>query len=330
MATLTAVLLALLALPARAAAPSDIGVAAAVRGVVHASAPQAAGRVVETGRPVYALDHVTTAADGKLQILLLDETTFTLGPNSDMVLDEFVYDPASGAGKVSANMAKGVFRFVTGKVARRNPGDMKVKMPVGTIGIRGTMVAGQVGSDVATIVLIGPGRGNNADENPGGLTVGNDQGSTDVDTSGYGVTIRSGQPPSAAFELSPDQLRGILDGLSTSPSGAGGGGVDGSADKGSGQDSAEGKTHSQDALASLDASMPDTSQFASQVTNTVSGIVHMFFQTWYPFSWTTMFEQIDAGENWRYYSYGFFTERKCQLLPLPPSALYHASIYGHI
>lgn len=268
MAALTAVLLALLALPARAAVPSNIGVASAVRGAVHATAPQAAGRVVETGLPVYAHDHVTTSADGKLQILLLDETTFTLGPNSDMVLDEFVYDPASGTGKVSASMAKGVFRFVTGKVARKDPASMRVTMPVGTIGIRGTMVAGQVKTDEATVVLIGPGRGNNADENPGGISVGNERGSTDIDTSGYGVTIRAGQAPSAPFELSPGQLQGILDGVSTAPTGEGGGGVDGSADKGSGQDSAQGKKNSQDALASLDAAMPDTSQFAAQVTNT--------------------------------------------------------------
>lgn len=269
MAALTAVLLALLALPA-GAVPSNIGVASAVRGVVHAAAPSAAGRVVETGRPVYALDHVTTGADGKLQILLLDETTFTLGPNSDMILDEFVYDPASGAGKVSASMAKGVFRFVTGKVARKDPGSMRVTMPVGTIGIRGTMVAGQVETDAATIVLIGPGRGNNADEAPGGITVGNDKGSTDVDTSGYGVSLQAGQAPSAAFEVPAALLQTILGGVSSSPSGASGesgGGGGGSADEGSGQDTAEGKTNSSDALATLGAGAPDTAQFAAQVTN---------------------------------------------------------------
>jgi len=270
MAILTAALLSLLVPAAGAAVPAatNIGVAAAVRGVVHATSPQAAGRIVETGLPVYASDHVTTGADGRLQILLLDETTFTLGPNSDMVLDEFVYDPVKSAGKVSATMAKGVFRFVTGKVARRNPGDMKVKMPEGTIGIRGTMVAGRVGAEDATVVLIGPGQGNNADENPGGISVGNQQGTTDVDRSGYGVTVHAGQAPSAAFEVPADQLQSILNGVSTTPSGTGGGGgVQGSADAGSGQDAAAGKTNSRDALSALDAAMPDTVQFAAQASN---------------------------------------------------------------
>src|SRR5439155_454147 len=84
--------------------------------------------------------------------------------------------PATGDGKISAKMAKGVFRFVTGRVARRDPGSMKVNTPVGTIGIRGTMVAGKVSADEGSIVLIGPGPGNNADENPGGISVGNHKG----------------------------------------------------------------------------------------------------------------------------------------------------------
>ena len=101
-----------------------IGAAAAVHGLVQAAAPGAVGRVISSGKPVYLNDHVTTDADGRLQVMLLDETIFTLGPNSDMVLDEFVYDPATSAGKVTARVAKGVFRFVTGKVARQAPANM--------------------------------------------------------------------------------------------------------------------------------------------------------------------------------------------------------------
>ncbi len=266
--TILALLLTVIAAPASAApiAADRIGIAAAVRGPVRAVAPgePAAGRVVETGKPVFAKDHVVTGAESRLQILLRDETTFTLGPNSDMILDEFVFDPATGAGKVSAKMAKGVFRFVTGKVARRDPNSMKVTTPVGTIGIRGTMVAGQVGAENASIVLIGPGPGNNADEPPGGISVGNEQGSTNVDRSGYGVTVKKGEAPSPATAFTPAQLDAILGGLGSSPSGKGSDSAGGSTDKESGQDQAEGKQNSQDALSELEASEGDTSQFAAQ------------------------------------------------------------------
>lgn len=262
--TLAAVLL--LAPAVAAAAPVNIGVASAVRGAVRATAPGAAGRVVETGKPVYSHDKVTTGPEGKLQILLLDETSFTVGANSEMELDEFVFDPATNAGKVSAKIAKGAFRFVTGKVARRDPASMQVATPVGTIGIRGTMTAGTVGDGEATFVLLGPGPGNNADEKAGGITVKNDKGSTDVDKDGWGVTVKAGEAPSPAFELSPGQLDGILSGVGSAPKGdskddAAAGDSSGSS---SGQDTATGKDNAADAFAALDADQGDASQFASQ------------------------------------------------------------------
>jgi hypothetical protein len=246
--------------------PLNIGIASASRGAVRASAPGAAGRVVETGKPVYSHDKVTTGPDGKLQILLLDQTSFTIGANSELELDEFVFDPATNAGKVSAKIVKGAFRFVTGKVARRDPSSMRVDTPVGTIGIRGTMTAGTVSADQATIVLLGPGPENNADEKSGGITVKNDKGSTEIDKDGWGVTIKAGEAPSKPFELSPGQLDGILNGVGSAPKGdskddsAGGG----STDKSSGQDTAKGKNNAGDAFAALDASQSETSLFASQ------------------------------------------------------------------
>ena len=56
-----------------------------------------------------------------------------------MVLDELSTIPAR-LGKITARVTKGLFRFVTG-IARRDPAKMKVKLPVGTIGIRGTQAA---------------------------------------------------------------------------------------------------------------------------------------------------------------------------------------------
>ncbi len=249
-----------------AQAALNIGVASAVRGSVKATAPGAAGRVVETGKPVYSHDKVSTGPEGKLQILLLDQTSFTIGANSEMELDEFVFDPATNVGKVSAKIAKGAFRFVTGKVARKDPGSMQVKTPVGTIGIRGTMTAGSVSDTEGTFVLLGPGPENNADEKSGGITVGNDKGSTEVDKDGWGVTVKLGEAPSPAFELGAGQLEGILNGVGSAPKGdqkddaAAGDSTDGQ----SGQGTATGKDNAKDAFAATDAAQGETSQFASQ------------------------------------------------------------------
>ncbi|MFI5346689.1 MAG: FecR domain-containing protein [Elusimicrobiota bacterium] len=270
--------------PAVPAGLTNIGIAAAVRGAVRAQAPgETVGRDVASGKPVFLNDHVTTGEGARMQIMLLDETVFTIGPNSDMVLDEFVYDPKTNAGKVSAQITRGVFRFVTGKVAQRNPTDMKVKLPVGTIGIRGTMVEGSVNGQNADILLTGPGADNNAHERPGGITVTNGGGSTDISASGYGTTIREGGAPSPGFRFSPEQVR-VIQGALSAPAnggantgaggdhasanpganGSSGEGVGGSASQNSGQTTASGGINFQTTATNLVAANNDTSNFAAQ------------------------------------------------------------------
>lgn len=243
---------------------TNIGVAAAVRGAVRATAPSQVGRVIGSGQPVYLNDHVTTGRDGRLQLLLLDQTTFTIGPNSDLVLDEFVYDPKTSIGKVSANILKGVFRFVTGKIAQRRPGNMRVTLPVGTIGIRGTMVAGRVDGRNATIALLGPGPDNNGQERPGGITVFNAFGHTNVNASGYGVTILDGGKPSGAYRFNAAQLDGILNELGVHHTAGTGGPGDASGN--SGDQLAQGGINYRDweNLNEFNQGVNQTSGFASQ------------------------------------------------------------------
>ena len=214
---LAAILLALGSARASAqtgAAPlSRIGAAGAVRGSVKAVAPNVAvGRIIESGKPLFLNDHVTTDAEGRLQVMLLDETVFTLGPDADMTLDEFVYDPKTSAGKVSAEVSKGAFRFVTGKVARANPSNMKVKLAVGTIGIRGTIVAGETGKAGSTVLNVGEGTKNNAGDRPSAIMVSNTGTTRLVDLSGQGVTVKPGQAPSFPHDMADEikRISGIL------------------------------------------------------------------------------------------------------------------------
>jgi len=83
---------------------------------------------------------ITTGEGARVQIVFPNKTVFTVGANSDMVLDEFVFNPDLTAKKIMVNMTKGVFRWVTSKVKPIPvyPSDIKVKLPVGCIGIRGT------------------------------------------------------------------------------------------------------------------------------------------------------------------------------------------------
>ena len=55
-----------------------------------------------------------------MQVLLVDGSTFTVGPGSDLVIDKFVYDPKTGTGQIAASFSKGVMRFVGGKISKQD------------------------------------------------------------------------------------------------------------------------------------------------------------------------------------------------------------------
>ena len=207
------------------------GVAAAVRGdvILIAAAPRqenrAVGENVQSGDPVFLGDTIETGPDSGLQIMLMDETIFTIGPDAALIIDEFVYDPETSAGKVTASVLKGAFRFVSGRVAKEEPRNMSVKTPVGTIGIRGTSAAGRVipanpndpDSEIsADIVLLGPGAGNNANERAGRIIVSNADTSVEISRSGFGTNIAGvDTPPTIPVRFEPSVVSGLTGDLGT-------------------------------------------------------------------------------------------------------------------
>jgi hypothetical protein len=216
--------------------------------------------------------------------MLLDETVFTIGPNSSMVIDKFVYDPGTREGEVKAKILKGTFRFVTGKIAHKKPANMTVELPSGTIGIRGTMVIGHSDGNSSTAALMGPGANNNAGYAGGGFFMQNQSGGqtfqTDINTPGFGATIPgSGQPPSGAFLVGSDLLNQWSNELNPSSGGNDNGtGGGGSATDQSGQSTAGGGD-SAGQLGQINGLSGDLQQQSDQMAqyiadNNVSGVLN--------------------------------------------------------
>lgn len=198
-------------------AAEQAGVSAAVRGEVQLTRlPEAVGRQIGSGEPIYLTDIIRSGPGSGMQILLLDETIFTIGPSSELTIDEFVYDPDTDTGRVTATVAKGVFRFVTGKVAANRPEDMKVKTPFGTIGIRGTIVAGEVTNNGAEVVLLGPGGDTNTAERLGRIEVSNGRGTVTVTRPGFGTSLGSegSEAPSAPTQVPPERISALTNAIS--------------------------------------------------------------------------------------------------------------------
>jgi hypothetical protein len=124
-----------------------IGGVAEMRGDVFMVTPDGNKIRLEPGQALFLNAHIQTGTGARLKVFLVDESVFALGPDSDMVLDEFVFDPNTSVRKFAANLIKGVFRFVTSKVGRQGPEDMHVRGPTGCLGIRGTDVEMFVAAD---------------------------------------------------------------------------------------------------------------------------------------------------------------------------------------
>src|SRR4029077_5938054 len=87
----------------------------------------------------------TRAGNATLGVTFTDGTTFNLGANARMVLNDFVYDPGGTNNSALINLVQGSISFIAGEVA--HSGDMRVGPPVATMGIRGTAVSVEISAD---------------------------------------------------------------------------------------------------------------------------------------------------------------------------------------
>jgi len=194
--------------------PTKIGVAAAVNQQLTGTPPSAASRVLQIGNDVFHRERLVTDARGQAQMLFVDGSAFTVGPDSDLLLDEFVYDPASGTGKLAATAAKGVIRFVGGKLSKNQP--VTISTPTATIGIRGGIgivsVDASSGATRATFLF--------GQE----MTVTSATGAVErVARPGFTTTVQTrATAPTAAVKATGDQIKQNLDQLNGRPGVAGG------------------------------------------------------------------------------------------------------------
>jgi hypothetical protein len=179
---------------AHAEAPR-VGVTGAVNPAASGTPPGAASRQLVVGSDVIFRERVITTAEGQAQILFLDQSALMIGPNSTVVIDEFVYDPDTSKGNIAATLTQGSFRYIGGKLSKQ--GNATLKTPVATIGIRGSDVT--VTYDRATSQA-------NVVTTHGSATVETPGGVLDLRT-GFGTTIGAGgRPPGPATALTAEQI----------------------------------------------------------------------------------------------------------------------------
>lgn len=92
----------------------------------------------EKGLRLYEDDVLRTESEATLGIILRDDTTFSLGPSSEMAMNEFEFDPSEGLFSMAVRFVKGTFVYISGKIGELSPGAVEVETPVGIVAVRGT------------------------------------------------------------------------------------------------------------------------------------------------------------------------------------------------
>ena len=131
---------------------TKVGVTAASNINATGKPPISPARDLETGLEVFFNEKVTTNASGRAQLLFRDGTSLTIGAGSEMVIDKFVFDPASGTGEMAVNITKGVFRLVGGKISKKTP--VRFNTPTATVAVRGAVVDLAVQANGATAAYL--------------------------------------------------------------------------------------------------------------------------------------------------------------------------------
>jgi hypothetical protein len=136
------------------AAPEKVGQVDRLQGQADAAqGPQKRSLAVQGD--VLFLDNIETGDAARMEATLADSTKVTLGENGRLVIDKFVYNPDRQGGALSMKV-KGAFLFVGGKIEGPTGGNVAIKTPVGTLGVRGTTVwGGYIDGGYGVLVLDG-------------------------------------------------------------------------------------------------------------------------------------------------------------------------------
>lgn len=164
---------------------------------------------VEMGFGVEMMDQLITA-NTRLGLTFEDGTRVEITEQSKLVIDDFVYDPNTGAGKMSMKVALGTVQMTSGRLAKTSRENVDIKTPTASITVRGTdfsMTVDEIGRSLIILLPSCPDDTLNEDECPvGSITVSTDGGSVLLNESYQGTMVsHSGLSPADPRKLLLDK-----------------------------------------------------------------------------------------------------------------------------
>jgi hypothetical protein len=176
---------------ASGAEQEGIGFYTAVSGRVEVVHPGAGRTVpVRLHDQVMFKDVIETKDDSRTKAFFQDDSVLTVGTNSRVEINEYIYDPDDNVRRAIVKLMQGQVRALVSKVFKANGSKFEVHTPTAVAAARGTYFTVWVADGQSGIINIGEkGR---VDFTSAGITV--------TVEPGYFSVAREGQPPSVPIE----------------------------------------------------------------------------------------------------------------------------------
>jgi hypothetical protein len=188
------VLLTVAALAAAPAMAQQVGTATAVNPTTESTPPGSNTVNLTVGANIVHKERIHTTPSGTVQLLFVDKSTLSIAPNTNILIDEYVYDPNSNSGHMLTNLTEGALRFVGGALSHQ--GEASITTQDAAIGIRGgtvTVVHGQNGTKVI--------------DHFGIMTIHNGAGTVTISRPDFFVTILNwNSPPSEPQRVTAEEI----------------------------------------------------------------------------------------------------------------------------
>ncbi|MCB9991872.1 MAG: FG-GAP repeat protein [Rhodospirillales bacterium] len=131
---------------------SPVGAIQEVSGKATVTRTDGTTEEITLGTPIFQGDIVETEGEGAVNIVFIDETSLAVSNNAKLAIDEYVFDPASESGTTDVSVLRGLFVFTSGLIGRDDPDDVNIDTPMGSIGIRGTVIVGNADTGQITVM----------------------------------------------------------------------------------------------------------------------------------------------------------------------------------
>ena len=94
--------------------------------------------------------------NGRMVIKFLDDSQVKLTEHSQLLIDEYIYDPDPSKSKMALTFALGTTRFITGNLNRIDKQNISLKTPTANIAIRGTDFSTTVNELGESLIILLP------------------------------------------------------------------------------------------------------------------------------------------------------------------------------